>query len=402
MADQVFVHVGTMKSGTSYLQALCNCNMDLLAESGVLWKWSDTSFQAMADLLGTRHQGKAVAGAWAALKQDIDAWDGDVLISNELLAEKDARTVRRLVEGLDPATVQVVITARDLARTIPSQWQTSVRNKGTVPFAHFVDALMHGDDDALVRWFWRKHDLARVVRRYSRVVPAERISVVTVPAASIDFTLLGERFGAVLGLDTSRFVQPPRLNVSMGAHSAELLRRLNGRQDFDHEHYRLALRAALGRQVLSNRAGQEPAIGMTTEQLAWARERATALIAELAASGVRISGDLADLMPAATPVDDPSRVDPSEDQLLDVAMDALLGMGKLLADLRMAHDDLVHLVRATLSPQTRQDLEAAVRATYRDGRGASDDGHLLDGILLRRYLRGQLESPVDADVGRGE
>jgi hypothetical protein len=399
MAERVFVHVGTMKSGTSYLQALCNCNIDLLADSGVLWKWSNTSFHATADLLGTRHQRRGVAGAWAALKQDIDAWDGDVLISNELLAEKNAQSVRRLVEALHPAEVQVVITARDLGRTIPSQWQTGVRNKGTVPFADFVESLMRGSDDQVVRWFWRKHDLTRVVRRYSRVVPLERISVVTVPAADLDFTLLGHRFGAVMGIDTSRFVQPPRLNVSLGAHSAELLRRLNGRsQDFDHEQYRFAFKAALARQVLSSRVGQEPTIEMTTEQLAWARDRATSLVAELASSGVRIFGDLADLMPAAAPVGDPSRINPAEDQLVDVAMDALLGMGKLLADLRIAHDDLVHLVRSRLSPQTRRDLEAAFHAAYRDGRGAGVETDLLEGMLLRSHLRGQLESPAESHL----
>jgi hypothetical protein len=43
----VFVHVGTMQSCTSYLQTLCDCNMDLLAQSGVFVEWSDLNFLAM-------------------------------------------------------------------------------------------------------------------------------------------------------------------------------------------------------------------------------------------------------------------------------------------------------------------------------------------------------------------
>lgn len=403
MARKVFVHAGTMKSATSYVQALCNCNVDVLAESGVLWTWSQTNFLATGDLLGTRHERRGLHGAWQALKGRIDDWDGDALISNEMLAEKTPAGMRTLVSALGPVEVHVVITARDLARIIPSQWQTGIRNRGTGTYDDFLRSLINDPEDGHTRRFWRKQDVAAIVRRFSRVVPLERISVVTVPPPGSDHTIVGERFATVLGVDAADFVQPPPVNASLGSHSVELLRRVNSRsEEFDYDHYRWAFKNGLARRVLAERARREPAIALTAEQLAWVRRRATSLVEDTAATGVRVVGDLADLIPANAAPAVRGHSEPTDGQLLDAAVDALVGMGMLLADLRLAQEDLVDLVEERLPPGVVERLRAERQAQYRDSQGEIDKTYLLNAAVLGAYLRGERSWAPDESSGTSQ
>src|SRR3954465_2103752 len=124
MSRRVFLHVGVMKSATSYLQDLCDVNRERLLAQGLLWAKSGDNFLATDDLLGTRRARPGLEGAWQRLAGEVEAHGGDALISNELLAPINAQRRRRLVGALAPAEASVVVTARDLARVIPSQWQT--------------------------------------------------------------------------------------------------------------------------------------------------------------------------------------------------------------------------------------------------------------------------------------
>ena len=351
MARRVFLHIGTMKSATSYVQDLCDHNRAALAAQGVLWTKSGENFLATDDLLGTRRLRPGLDGAWRRLADALGQHEGDALVSNELLAPINPRKRRLLVSELAPAEPHVVITARDLGRVIPSQWQTGARNRNTVGWTDYVEALQRDDpDDEVVSGFWRRQDLAEIVTRWSRHVPIDRITVVTVPRSGTAPEVFGRRFASAFGVDATTFEQPPYSNAAVGAYSAELLRRVNERTaDLDWLKYRWAFKNALSRLVLAERADQEPAIVLSDDQLAWARDRAAQQVAALTGTGVRVVGDLDDLEPAASassaPVDP---ADTSTDQLLDLAVDALVGMGEILADARIEHDLLVREVEAQL------------------------------------------------------
>jgi hypothetical protein len=361
MARRVFLHVGVMKSATSYLQDLCDANRDRLLAQGVLWTRSGDNFLATDDLLGTRRERPGLEGAWRRLADQVEAHAGDALISNELLAPINARKRSRLVQALEPAETSVVVTARDIARVIPSQWQTGARNRSTVGWREYIESLVADDGSDVATGFWRRQDLPAIVASWAEQVSLDRVTVVTVPPSGVAPSVLGERFASAIGVSAAGFEQPPASNPSVGLVSAELLRRVNERtEELAWLEYRWAFKHALARLVLAERADREPAMTLDAKALAWARDRGARIAEALEASGVRVIGDLADLIPAAGEAapGEPD-LDPTDAELLDAAVDGLVGLGAVLAEARIEHEALVRAVEQWVRDEvTDADWEA--------------------------------------------
>jgi hypothetical protein len=331
-----------MKSGTSYLQHLCHTNRRRLREAGVLWPGTALNFAATQDLLGIAKAGAEQQGAWRTMDRKIRRFDGDVLISNEMLLAHREDQLRTLVEAVAPAEVQVIITARDLARVIPSQWQTAVRTGKTVTWSDFAESVLRGPElaDDLSRRFWRHQDLKRALRLWKSLVPPDRVVFVTVPPSGSDPALFGDRFMSVLGIDGRQLEQPTYHNMSLGAHSAELVRRLNEDMvDWDWNSRRAAIMVALNSRVLEARASDEPRLSLSIAQHAAAAERAKLMVRYLKRSDAHVVGDLADLLPGDPPSGVP--VDPAETSAADLLVAAhagLVGLAKEYADLALRRE----------------------------------------------------------------
>jgi len=345
MARRVLLHIGTMKSATTYLQGLCSANAQRLAEQGLLWPSEELPFLAAADLVGRDTERPGHQGAWAELVQSFRQHHGDAVWSNELIAPLGPGKIKRLVRGMEPAEVEVVLTARDLGRVIPSHWQTTLKNGSTTTWSDFAAAVCAepAHDGNVPRskdigsWFWRRHDLAAILSRWQQFVPAERMTVVTVPPPGNGPEIVGGRFASVIGVDGSRFEQPAYDNSSVGASSAELLRRLNVvAPALQRHHYRWGIKDALARLALIGRAEQEPPFGLTQPQQDWVCARADRMIEQIRASPVRIVGDLTDLRPAREARTDTFEpADTSDADLLETALVGLGEMAKIVADLRV-------------------------------------------------------------------
>ena len=81
----VWLHIGTPKSGTTYLQDLMGRNRQQLAADGVLWPGEDWRDQvrAVRDVLDFFPNGvdnPAIRGWWATVRDRILAWDGPAAI----------------------------------------------------------------------------------------------------------------------------------------------------------------------------------------------------------------------------------------------------------------------------------------------------------------------------------
>jgi hypothetical protein len=355
MASRVFVHIGTMKSATTYIQDLCDHNSEALLKQGLLWNGSGDNFLAIDDLLQNSARPRpGLEGAWRAFDERLHGHPGDALISNELLAPIPPKKREALLGALGPAGVHVVITARDLGRVVPSQWQTSVRNRATRPWRDYIDVLREGDadpeQDPVAEGFWRRQDIAGIIERWRQQVPVEHITVVTVPRTRERPTLLADRFCSVFGVDPASLAEAPVSNESIGAHSAELLRRINERTGhFSWLRYRWAYKNGLARQALAGRAHEEPTVALSPDELSWARSRAEEMVRAVSSSGVRVVGDLNDLIPSAsasTEVVDPGGATDAE--LLAAATAGLVGMGEALGDTRIILDELVRVVETGL------------------------------------------------------
>ena len=369
MARRVYLHIGTMKSATSYLQHLCAFNADHLASAGLLWPPGDLRTQAVMDLLGWRGAGPEVSGAWQKLARATRRHDGDVLLSFELLAGVKMGHIRRLVRSLD-GEVHVVLTARDAGRLIPSHWQTTIKNGYTHTWSQFARAICAEDDDPESRrlhdWFWKRQDLAAIIGRWQQHVPVERMSVVTVPPPGSDRDEMAHRFGAAVGVDLSGLPQPETwTNVSLGAHSVELMRRLNAQlvdpEDRDESR---GCRRAMGRAFLLH-SDKEPGFALSAAQQDWVRRRALATNAELASLPIRVVGHLDDLVPAELP--SPAAVDPSdttEAELLEAAESSLIDAAKEAAELAASSETVTAELQAVLRQKAKAEL-ASKRLRHR-------------------------------------
>jgi hypothetical protein len=321
VAQRVVLHVGSMKSGTSYLQAVMMANRALLAERGVMLpgrRWRD-QVSGVADVLGrTRVAVPPREGAWQDLVDEIAGWDRTGLISMEFLGPIGLKRIDRVVSSFPEGTVEVVVTARDLNRNIPAMWQESVKNGRFSTFDAYVAAIRDGEGPG--KAFWREQTIAAMCRRWSEVVGVDRVTVVTVPPPGAPREELWRRFCLAVGVDGADVASPEAANESLGAISVEVLRRLNERlADLSFQEYAPVVKHGLAKKVLARRRAEEPAVGFPVPR--WLPALSDAMIARLDELGVRVVGDLADLRPVEVPGVDPGVL--ASEQHLAAALDAL-------------------------------------------------------------------------------
>jgi hypothetical protein len=304
-APRVFLHVGSPKTGTTFLQDVLWSQRATAEEQGLLLpgeRFHD-HFLATLDVRGVAddpiHPERA-RGMWDRLVAESLAWDGNVLISHELFAGATAERARRAVATLaDGAEVHVVVTARDHVRQISAEWQEHVKHRSAATFPDFVREVR--GDAARTTWFWQVQDYAGVLERWGADLPPERLHVVTVPPSGAEPSTLWDRFAGLLGVDPSAFdTELERSNSSLGVEQAELLRRVNvelGDRLPLPGPYPLVVKNVLAHRILEGRDGTRLALG--TEDQEFAADAARGITERLAAMGADVVGDLADLVPTA-------------------------------------------------------------------------------------------------------
>jgi hypothetical protein len=275
-------------------------------------------------------------GEWDILAGQARRAGRTALISHELLAGATSEQTTRAIRSLQPAEVHIVVTVRDLASLLPAEWQETVKHRNQRPWDRWLAAIVDqpAPNGARASWFWKAHDTVDVLRRWSLLVPPERVHVVTVPPSGSSPDLLWQRFASVLGLDAGRFdTSAARPNASLGLPEVEMLRRLNRTlaSQIPSWFYAGRVKETLAHVVLAQRTASGR-LRLPEERHAWAHERADALIAELLSSGYDIVGDLNDLRPQPTrePGLDPKDV--SDAQVLDAALSGLAALLRIEYD----------------------------------------------------------------------
>jgi hypothetical protein len=319
------------KTGTTYLQRMCNLNRDALRDQGVHYPGGPEGVSpvlAVTDLQSRRprgHDNSKLDGAWDAMAAEIEASPGSAaLVSNEGLVFSTLKQVRRAV-GSFSGEVHVVVTARDLARVLVSQWQEEVKNDRSWTWRTYVDAAKDPDqaNQMPALGFWRRADPVRVCDTWAAVVGAHRVHVVTVPGPGAPRELLVQRFASVVGFDPARLAKEPAWdNEQVGAAGTEILRRVNealGGRLNQAQHTRAVRRALVPMLV---RETDRASLMLPADEYPWVAKRAEEIIAGLTERGYDVAGDLAELRPRE-PDDYIGPDDVSERELLDTAVQAL-------------------------------------------------------------------------------
>jgi hypothetical protein len=310
VARRIFLHVGTTKSGTTFLQRVLWGHRDLVRERGLLLPGTGGP-DHYAAALDVREEPfrlaepELVDQAWPRMVAEMSEWPGDALLTHELFAPATADQVRRALSLLDGAEVHVVVTARDLARQVPSEWQEHLKHRSVLTFPEFVHEVRtdpRGPFSPNGYHFWDEQDLGGLLARWGQV-PLERLHVVTVPPSPAGQDQLWARFAAVLGIEAAGVdLTAARTNSSLRAEQADLVRRLNatlGPRLPLPGPYTTAVKQTLARRVLAGRPGTS--FALTGEDHAFAVERARDMVAEVERLGPHVVGDLQDLVPPVTP-----------------------------------------------------------------------------------------------------
>ncbi|HYJ70256.1 MAG TPA: glycosyltransferase [Nocardioidaceae bacterium] len=395
MAKRVFLHVGAPKSGTTFLQTVLWNNRALLEADKILLPGRDlfdhnlavTAIRNPEPRNKLQHRAKAT---WRRLREEMDAWSGDAVITNEWFVRADAEQAARGRRDLADTELHIVYTARALVHQVPAAWQETLK----VGRGWAMNDFIAGLDDDSAQWSWLALDPALALKRWVGDLPPGRIHVVTVPPKGSDPGLLWKRLCAVLDIDPQRYdASTAEANESLGAEAARLLERMGpelrtaiGADEASWtEQYRW-IRRYMGHELLVPRGGSR--IGANAEQAAALHARSVTAANALGDAGYDIVGDLDDLRLADPPAGsrDPSSV--SDSEMLDVAIPLV---ADLFARVREATLRAEHAEKAQAS-------EATDDGEHEGESNRSDRGERVIGGGLSRDVDGERGS-TDRSIG---
>ncbi|QIX25603.1 hypothetical protein ncot_02600 [Nocardioides sp. JQ2195] len=331
MASRVVLHVGLMKSGTTFIQRTLLANQAALADAGILfpgrhWRVQVSAVRDLIDHVSADANTLAPDGPWLSLVEQVRAWPGTAIISMEFLGPRTPAQVAAVVDAFSGAEIDVVVTARDLSRSITSMWTESVQNSGTLGWHDYLHAIR--EDTGEGRGFWRQQRVVAIVERWMRAVGRDHFTLITVPPPGGPHGVLWERFAGVAGVPMDLFDLETRNNTGIDAPSAMVMRALNERlDDVDGVDYDRFVKRGLAKQALGKRARPGPRVGLDEK---WVLARSRRQIERLRELDPPVVGDLAELEARTVPGIDPGDLDAEEK--LEAALDGMAALVRLWAE----------------------------------------------------------------------
>lgn len=347
MSARVLLHVGTPKTGTSYLQDVLFRNRRRLADHGILYPAErfDGQFLAALDLMRMPWGGleAEAVGAWDALAAAVRKHRGTAIISHEILAVASRSQVGRALASLGHGSgteVHLVLSVRDLVRQIPAEWQENVKHRSTISYAAFLEQIRDpARDRRISSWFWGVQEIPDVLNRWGSDLPPEQVHVVTVPPPGGAPEVLWQRFSRTFGLDGLDLdLEAERANPSLGVAETALIRRINrsANREVQPADYRPLVRELLAHQTLSRRT-RSARLALPPDAHPWAREVQQTWVDEIRDRRYDVVGDLADLDGPPPPQKYVDPDSPPEKQVAGAAVDAIKAL--LLENARLRHEE---------------------------------------------------------------
>ncbi len=314
MTRRVILHVGAMKTGTSFIQSVLATHREALSEAGV--GYPAGSPMAVLDLLKLPRLPQQHRERWQALAA---ASDDDLLVSMEFLSFADDRQVAAALEPFAGDRIEVVVSVRDQLGAIPAQWQTYCRNLGTEAWPDYLRSieptfLGRPRKTRAFKAFNRAQQIPAFVRRWEEAAGVESVHVVTVPPSGSPPEVLWQRFAAAAGLPEIEIdLSIVESNPSLGYASCDFLRRANAHLSvvppklYRRGVRRLARGALVGRRgeesrPVLDRGGVKLGLGINTEVRSFVEERAYPVFGDLA--DLRLDADVSGVPDKAPEVDE--------------------------------------------------------------------------------------------------
>ena len=227
MTGRVVLHIGAMKTGTTFVQSVLGLHPEQLEAAGAEFT-PKFSRQMHAVQEGLRGDGdftswqKMVAGAGT---------DRTSIISMEFLSFAGPKQVAAFLEPLRGRDVTVVLTVRDQMQALTAQWQSHTRNFGTASWEEYLREVCRAKPprggSAAYRTYHRAQDYAEILGRWVDRPEVSRLEVVTVPPPGAPHEELWLRFCRAAGIDVPDVsLAAVKDNPSIGYASCDVLRRV--------------------------------------------------------------------------------------------------------------------------------------------------------------------------------
>ena len=295
MADRVVLHVGTMKSGTTYLQAVLTSGA--LDEVGGFYPGGTFGTQTRAVRRLLRPVDQRRPCAWQKLVDEARRRDGVAVFSQEFLS---------------------------FARR-PRAAQSYVRNRGTDDLATYVDRLQASGRrkrrSKAAKSFRRAQDVPGILRRWGGHDGVTSVTVGVVPPAGSPPAALWHRFCEAARLEAH---DPPAAaapaNESLGYASCDALRRVNAQLlGLPMSRYRQARKGVI--EALLPLRPEEERPRLDQAGLAFAARLNEAVVEAVQAPGVRLVGSV-DELPVDVPETAPDRIEGPDEAQVRRALEA--------------------------------------------------------------------------------
>lgn len=368
--QRLYLHVGLPKTGTTFLQTVLKHHRDVLEEHGFCYPFVRRSGMFFASVEMTRSARRwgldpeDVEGTFDALLARGREHGGTVVLSHEGFGKATPEQVEEIRHRLEGFEVHVVLTVRDVGRTLTAEWQERIKNGGTRSFAEFAEMLADAlpDGAAPAASFWTTQNVEEALERWRVVSPPERTHVVIAPHGGAPKDELWSRFGAAVGIprEIIDLDAVEVRNESLGAPQIAFLRRVHEAAGDRLPMYwvsRISKRW-LAQELLSqvpSRKAVAPA-----ETVARFEKVARRWADVVADGGYRTYGDLADLEVRTPPPGTPHPDDVTAEEVVE-------GLPEVVADLLVR---VRELTEAQQAQRRRARTQAQRLATLRKQRAA--------------------------------
>jgi hypothetical protein len=339
LAKKILFHIGLPKSGTTFVQTMMWHNRKAMRRQGICYPGKRRMDHYHASEVVRELGIPNPTNAWKNLLTELNEWPKTGLLSHEFFSMATAAQAQRAVSELGTSQVEILVTARDYVRQFPAVWQEALKMKSQLSLDEFfAKAMAHKLRGA---WSWNSQRLPNILAEWSQSVPANRITIVTLPPAGSDRSLLWQRWTQATGIDDTHFrAEVAASNESLGAPQAALLHfikpLLKDPLTSKPELHRW-VRQYFGHEVLVPQGG--PRFGLRPDQASQLADLAAEDVQTLAECGYRVVGDLRDLLPVTNQPLMAHPDDVTEPEMLAVAGEALVSMieevrrlNKLLAE----------------------------------------------------------------------
>lgn len=304
-ADSVLVHIGMHKTGTTALQSILAGARAYLAERGIIYPGPGNAHHHLAfSLLGpTARLGRATVPEgqdWQTLTSAAAANPGRTVLSSEFFSRAEPEAIQNFVDAIGRDRVHIVMGVRYLGAVGLSAWQQSLKTGDARSLEEWFDTEFVPDGAGrLTGFYWNEQHPVTAVRRWVDALGPDRVTTMVVDG--VDRSALPRLFESLLDLESGTLCdrQPQMINRSMTAaetaFTREVNRMLKGR--LSSEKYEELIRYGMLRRMVEGRpqTPQEAKLVVPEGARALAAHEGTLCAQEIAATGVRVVGDLARL-----------------------------------------------------------------------------------------------------------